>query len=192
MTNRIKFLIKKTLAFVGLYHPSLGIKISQDKKAELLLQYKRADIKTFVETGTHQGWMIDKIGGYFEKVYSIELDEYLFNSSQRRFHGRENIKLFKGDSSAEIKKVLADINEPVLFWLDAHKSGAITVANSPIISELGEIFAHKVKKHLILIDDARHFNRKTIRMIKKTAKSYNYTFHIEDGIFRLTPKTWLP
>lgn len=184
---QIKHLIKKILAAVGLYHPSLGIKINPEEKASILLQHQTPNIKIFVETGTEEGWMIEKMSGYFEKIYSIELDISLYNQVRERFKGQGNIKLLRGDSAVEIERVLEELKEPALFWLDAHAGGAITTANAPIISELEAIFAHSVKGHLILIDDARHFDRKTIRVIKKMALSHRYTFCIEDGIFRLIP-----
>ena len=181
----MKRFIKKLLARVGLLHPALGIKINPEQKAAIILEHKTPYLKIFAETGTHEGWMINRVGNRFEKVYSIELDEGLYRRALKRFQGRGHIQLLHGDSALEIKKVLAEINEPALFWLDAHGSGAIAAANAPIINELEEIFAHSVKGHCILIDDARHFDRKTIRMINRMTKSHNYTFAIEHGIFRL-------
>ena len=181
----MKHYIKKIFAWIGFLHPSLGIKISQEAKAVIVLEYKTPRLKTFIETGTHEGWMIDRVGDQFEKVYSIELDETLYQRARERFQKKGHIKLLHGDSAMKIKEVLAELNEPTLFWLDAHGSGAITAANAPILDELEAIFAHPVREHLILIDDARHFDRKTIKMIKKMAKFHGYTFHIEDGIFRL-------
>lgn len=185
---KIKKLIKKILARVGLLHPALGIKISPEAKSAILLKAKTLDIKIFVETGTEHGWMIEKIGHKFEQVYSIEQDDQLFAQAQKLFQDKPQIKLLHGDSAIEIKKVLGELHRPALFWLDAHASGDITAVNAPIIKELEAIFTHSIKGHVILIDDARHFSRKTIRMIKKIAKAYYYTFKIEDGIFRLIPK----
>ncbi len=181
----MKRFIKKLLARVGFLHPALGIKISPERKAAIILEHKTPYLKIFAETGTHEGWMIDRVEDRFEKVYSIELDEGLYRRALKRFQGRGHIQLLHGDSAFEIKKVLTEINEPALFWLDAHGSGAITATSTPILNELKAIFTHSVKGHSILIDDARHFDRKTIRMVNKMAKSHNYTFAIEDGIFIL-------
>lgn len=183
--NQPKLYIKKILAAVGLYHPSLGIKISQERKAEIILEHKTPHLKTFVETGTNKGWMIERMLNRFERIYSVEFDDKLFNQAIAKFKGRSNLMLLKGDSAIEIKKIMEQIREPALFWLDAHGSGEISAENSPIIGEINAIFSHFVKNHVVIIDDARHFDRKTIQMIKKLAKLSNYTFAIESGIFRL-------
>lgn len=185
---QIKNLTKKILARIGVIHPSLGIKISQEQKAAILLAAKIPKVKIFVETGTHEGWMIEKISGKFEQVYSIELNDRLFNLAEKRFQGRQNIRLLHGDSALLINNVLSELHNSALFWLDAHGSGAITASNAPIVNELEAIFAHPTKDHLIFIDDARHFDRKTIRKIKTLTESNDYIFRIEDGIFKLTPK----
>lgn len=183
--TKLKYFIKKILAAVDLFHPSLGIKISPEAKAIIILEYKTPEIKVFVETGTYKGWMIDKMKNYFETIYSIELDTSLYDQALKRFGGRDKIELLHGDSAVEIKKILEKLDEPALFWLDAHGSGAITSDNAPIIYELKAIFAHPVRNHVVLIDDARHFDLSTITLIKKLAKINHYKFIIKDGIFRL-------
>lgn len=185
MLIQIKFLIKKLLASIGLFHPSLGIKISPEAKATIILEHKTPKLRVFVETGTHKGWMIEKMIDHFEKIYSIELDPSLYNQALERFKGQNKIELLYGNSAMEIKKILAKLDEPALFWLDAHDSGAITSSNAPIVDELKAIFTHPIKNHFILIDDARHFDLSTISLIKKLTKANGYKFVIKDGIFRL-------
>lgn len=181
----LKKLIKKGLAAVGLVHPSLGIKISQDEKARIILEHKTPALKTFVETGTSQAWMVERMKDVFEKIYSIELDDSLYAKARAMFAENEKIVLLHGDSAEEIKKVLAEVREPALFWLDAHPEGPINASNSPFIAELEAVFSHPIKSHTILIDDARHFDRKSISKVKKLARAHGYRFKLENGIFRL-------
>lgn len=185
MLEQIKNRIKRLLAAVNLQHPSLGVKISQDEKASIILGHTIQGFGTFVETGTKEGWMIEMVANRFEKIYSIELDESLYQRAREHFKNEKHIKLLHGDSAIEIRKILSEINEPTLFWLDAHNSGMITAGNSPIIRELEAIFTHPIKNHTVLIDDARHFDLKTISEMRKMSKMNNYTFAIENGIFRL-------
>ncbi|PIN92969.1 hypothetical protein COU54_04810 [Candidatus Pacearchaeota archaeon CG10_big_fil_rev_8_21_14_0_10_31_24] len=188
ITGILKYHVKRFLVLVHLQHPSLGIKIDAKEKVSTLLQHKTKDIKIFVETGTSEGDTIADLANHFQKIYSIELNHNLYTKAVGRFSSRTNIELLEGDSSIEIKKVLLGLKEPALFWLDAHAPGTITPSNSPIIGELESIFALMVKGGVILIDDARHFDRKTIRKIKKIAKTNDYNFVIENGIFRLNEK----
>jgi hypothetical protein len=183
--TRLKYLIKKILASLGLYHPSLKIKISSERKGAIILEHQKPGVRVFVETGTYRGDMIDRVGNRFEKIYSIELDEDLYDKAKQRFENRKNINLLQGDSAVEIKKILELLKEPALFWLDAHAPGKITAQNSPTIGELASILSHSVKDHTILIDDARMFDRKTIRLVKNMAKNNGYKFAIKNGIFML-------
>ncbi len=79
------------------------------------------------------------------------------------------------------------IQKPALFWLDAHECQIrLNSQNTPIMQELGSIFQHKIKNHIILIDDARLFDLPTIRKIKKMARRSGYSTEIRDGLFRIT------
>ena len=52
------------------------------------------------------------------------------------------------------------VDEPALFWLDAHYAGPLTargMLDSPIVQELDAIRAHPVAGHVVLIDDMRYF-----------------------------------
>ena len=60
-------------------------------------------------------------------------------------------------------KILSNIKQPCLFWLDAHYSGGITTKSeleTPIMQELHHIFNNsRINKiqHVILIDDSNLF-----------------------------------
>ena len=72
-----------------------------------------------------------------------------------------HIRVHHGDSEVALPRILDELNEPCLFWLDAHYSGGFTGKGrleTPIINELNAIFEHHIKTHVVLIDDARCFN----------------------------------
>lgn len=178
--------LKRILASVGLYHPSLGIKISSKAKTAMILKYKTPALDTLVETGTQFGITIDLIGSEFEKVFSIELDETHYKHACERYAGNERIVLLHGDSAVEIQTVLSQIMKPAMFWLDAHPTGEITPENSPVMKELEAIFTHNIKKHVILVDDARKFDVRIIARIKELARTHGYSCKIEEGLFIIT------
>jgi len=130
-------------------------------KVDTIRKYaKRFKFKVFVETGTCYGDTINEVKHLFTKVFSVELDRKLYEKSKKRFKDYPNIELFNGDSSDILPKILPQIKEPILFWLDAHYSGGVTrrgKKESPIIEELEAIFNYYREKSVILVDDARCF-----------------------------------
>lgn len=96
----------------------------------------------------------------FDRLYSIELSNELYERAKKRLSRYKQVTLLHGDSGKVLPALLPSLNEPALFWLDAHYSGGITARadlDSPISAELDAVFNHPIKSHVILIDDARHF-----------------------------------
>lgn len=117
--------------------------------------------EVFVETGTLFGDMTYAQRNRFRRLYSIELDDTLFERATRRFKGHPHIRILHGDSGQKITEVLRELDGPCLFWLDAHYSGGITAHGeemTPIYDEIRHILGHPIKRHVIVIDDARLFN----------------------------------
>ena len=115
----------------------------------------------FVETGTLFGDMTYAQRHSFRQLFSIELDDYLFERATRRFKPYSHIRILHGDSGQKIAEVLQKLEKPCLFWLDAHYSGGITAHGmemTPIFDEIRHILNHPVRNHVIVIDDARLFN----------------------------------
>ena len=122
---------------------------------------RRFGLRVFVETGTFAGEMINAVLGRFDRIFSIELDDQWYAKAVGRFAARRDVTLLHGDSSTRLREVLAGLQEPALFWLDAHYSGPVTARgplDSPIVQELDAIAAHPVRGHVVLIDDMRDFN----------------------------------
>ena len=119
-------------------------------------------LRVFVETGTLHGETIEALENCFLEIYSIELDDSLFRNAQSKFKNSKTIRLRKGDSAEQLPKVLCEIRQPALFWLDAHYSGVGTARgqqDTPILIELSALACHSLHhKHVIVIDDARDFN----------------------------------
>jgi len=122
---------------------------------------KRNSIKVFVETGTYKGYMIDPLKYIVEKIYSIEIDNFLADKAQSRFKKNRNITIINGDSAAEIPDIVKKLEKPALFWLDAHFSGGITGKgdeDSPLKKELKFIKDNAPAGSIIAIDDIADCN----------------------------------
>lgn len=114
--------------------------------------------RVFVETGTFSGDGIQKaLDAGFEIVYSIDIDEQFVKHAQNRFVSSSSVFVYQKDSSFQLSDLLEEIQEPVVFWLDAHNGfpdpNAVGVENTPLIRELDQIKNHHIKTHTILIDD---------------------------------------
>ncbi len=151
-------------------------------------------LKVFIESGTYLGDMVHAVTDVFQKIYSVELGNKLYESAKARFSKYSHILILHGDSAKVIPKILEQIQEPCLFWLDGHYSAGITVkgdTETPIVQELEYIFAHPVKDHVILIDDARCFIGKndytTIEELQSFVRSQKPDLKIEinDDIIRI-------
>jgi hypothetical protein len=118
-------------------------------------------LRTFVETGTYLGTMVNAVKHTFSTIYSIELDRTLASHAARRFVRHPHIRIIQGNSSVRLAELLATIEEPALFWLDAHFSGGVTAsggADEPIMREVQSIGRHPLAtRHVVLVDDARSF-----------------------------------
>lgn len=150
-------------------------------------------VNIFVETGTYLGEMIDAVKYSFKKIYSIELSAELSKSAVKKFFWHKHIEIFEGDSSGVLPKILHDINEPCLFWLDAHYSEGITDKGdkeTPILGELKRIFNHPINNHIFLIDDARCFKGQSDYPALEELKELiinrypDFVFTVKDDIIR--------
>ena len=152
-------------------------------------------LQRFIETGTFMGTTIDEVARGGIHGESIELNVRYLERAKEVFRNRRVIKLHYGDSGVVLPELIAEIDEPCLFWLDGHYSGgdtAIGSAASPISSELDAILAHKHKGHVVLIDDARDFVGKDGYphldcLLSKFRSHPHYRASVSADIIRITP-----
>lgn len=147
--------------------------------------------RIFIETGTAggDGVFMALVAGFGE-VYSTELMEDLHKTSKSRLKDQKNVHLYLGDSATSLKKILPLIQEPCLFWLDAHFAGEYQ-ENCPILRELEAIASSPIKNHTILVDDVRCFGTHyydyiTIEQVKESIYRINPNYEItfEDGYIK--------
>jgi len=127
---------------------------------ELVLRLKRAfSIDTFIETGTFKGHTSSWAAAHFPCVISIEAGQKLYQEAMEQYAHHKNIEFICGDGPAELAKIVPQLHEPAVFWLDSHWCGEDSCKldiECPLIQEL-EALARSKTPHFILIDDARYF-----------------------------------
>jgi hypothetical protein len=130
---------------------------------DLTLKLKTAfNLHTLIETGTYRKAGTAKWAAeHFGHIYTIEGHEPFYHEALGRLAGRDNVTALLGDSREILPRVLAEVDEPALIWLDAHWLGDSdisrgTTGECPLREELRAIVARGIQ-HFILIDDARYF-----------------------------------
>lgn len=151
---------------------------------------------TLVETGTFRGDMLLAMLNDFRTLYSIELHPGLYTRAQSLFQNQPRVRLLQGDSGERIRDVLKDLNEPAVFWLDGHFSAGNTAKadlNTPVMAELDQVLKHRIRNHVVLIDDARLFTGEndypTLDFVKaQLARVGNFSVTVEDDVIAITRK----
>lgn len=159
---------------------------------------RRFSIHVLVETGTYCGDMVKATRNKFEKIFSVELDKTYYEQAKRKFAKFAHILIIQGDSGEILPRILGEISQPCLFWLDAHYSGGNTAKGdieTPIMRELQLIFDHAHGEQVILIDDAREFVGKndypTLEKLRTFVlkRHHDWVFEVENDIIRTHKKT---
>lgn len=131
-------------------------------KAEIVRGHVRTSgARVFIETGTYLGTTVQHVARLGVECHTIEIDEALHRRATRALARHTNIDVILGNSAEELPRLLKELAEPAVFWLDGHFSGGVTGRGdlySPIRTELMAILDHRVKRHVVLIDDARLFD----------------------------------
>ena len=164
-----------------------------EKREEIKKWQAITGYKLFVETGTFLGDTTLAMSTVFERCWTVEIDRTLYERAVGRFRDRPNITALHGDSDALIAPILQEIDAPAIFWLDAHYSKLNTgrgKTDTPIQQELSQIFAHPIKNHVILIDDARDFlgvnGYPTIKRLNRFVRANSsYRMRLSNDILRL-------
>lgn len=149
--------------------------------------------RILVETGTYRGDMVEAQRNRFKKIFSIELGVDLFHKAQKRFRNHPNVEIVQGDSGKVLSKIMKEVQEPAIFWLDGHYSAGVTAKGDkdcPIFEEVDAIFNSTPHNHILLIDDARCFVGKddypTIDHLTEYIRQRNdrYQVEVKDDIIR--------
>lgn len=167
----------------------------------LLAKYKHGSI--LIETGTYMGDGVRAaIDAGFDEVWSIELDDFLFEDARKTFSNDGRVHIVHGDSAVQLGKILDSFppGTDVTLWLDAHASGPLKYdRGTPLLDEVHAVSVSGCRA-AILIDDCRLLGSAEWRRVGKDhlekalkALPYEHTIQYEDGhvlndIMVITPK----
>ena len=134
---------------------------SWSKYRQLKAVGKRTNADCFVETGTFLGNTSMRCSRAFKQVFTIELDEKLFQQAKDYLSSRDNVVCIQGDATVELPLVLQrpECNNAVIF-LDGHFSSGKTAHGDvpePACELLASLAEFKSKINGIVVDDFRLF-----------------------------------
>jgi predicted O-methyltransferase YrrM len=153
-------------------------------------------LRTWVETGTYLGFMIEELRRDFDRIISIELDPELCRIARKRFARWEHIEVVEGDSGIKLGEVCSKLNKPAIFWLDGHYQpniGTMAEGETPVLHELNTLFRHWHPGTVVLIDDARLFGQRSdypdLSAVIAQAQSFSprLDVSVRDDIIRIAP-----
>ena len=165
-------------------------------KQRAVLEYaQRYGLRILVETGTYYGEMVDAMRKRFDAIYSVEYDHALAVRAQQKFARWPHIHILEGDSQKKIPELLAILDQPALFWLDAGYYGwaGLQGDKERLTVELESILRHRIQQHVILMDDARGLNglngAPTVEQLKQriAAEFPGRTVEVKHDILRIVP-----
>lgn len=150
--------------------------------------------RIFIETGSYCGDGIQlALDAGFEQIHSIEISERHYIACCCRFETDSRVKVHHGDSGTMLAEVMAQINEPVMLWLDGHWSGGDTggsaMHETPLMEELDALLPHPIKTHTILVDDVLAWKKEKpgvgfgMQELFEKIRRINegYRFHMDTG-----------
>lgn len=141
--------------------------------------------RIFVETGSYRGDAIQlALDTGFDEIYSMDIWPGSKEFCQDRFDlhrdrmgkiGERIQGLVTANSATHLRHMLRFVNQPAVFWLDAHAQhieGEPEMADPfPLLKELAQIAAHAremrehigdAAAHVIIIDDMLHLTHPAI------------------------------
>lgn len=178
--------------------------LEPEDRRELIREFgKTFKLNVLVETGTNEGKTPLALMDAFDTIYTIELYEPLWRNAFELFTDHNVVRCLLGDSTDILPDILAELDQPALFWLDGHYSGPGTghgVKSSPICEEL-TLILEDANDHVVLVDDARIFDGgpehelyphyleyPALGWVEQFADDHGYDYWLEDDIMRITPR----
>jgi hypothetical protein len=136
---------------------------SRSKRRFLLRLFEERGHHCLVESGTFLGDTVAFFVPHARRIVSVEIDDDLWRRAAERFREHPHVEILHGDAEAEIPRIVGELDEPALVWLDGHYSGAGTGrgnSDEPAVEVIEALGAAGVPAgSTLVVDDLRLFGR---------------------------------
>jgi len=142
----------------------IGPPADRAKRRHVLELFRARGHKVFVEAGTYLGGTVAFMVPHAERIISVEIEPRLYEAARERFARVANVELHLGDAAELIPKLVADLREAPLVWLDGHFTGGVNTDQpeevEPSPRTLAALGALNLPRGItIVVDDLRLFGR---------------------------------
>lgn len=142
----------------------------------------------FVESGTSYGSTLKEAKNIFDQVYSIELDQALYERALNIYAHDTRVHLLHGDSGQVMPNILASLHgRKIMFWLDGHYAGDTTkraANNTPLMDELRAIKESGITDSVIIIDDICCCQQH-VKNVPEVAQGYPTLHAVKEAILKI-------
>ena len=132
------------------------------KQRTVIGYQRRYRLRTFVETGTYTGEMVQAMNGHVEPDHLHRGRAVAPRAGCRRVSPASGtFDCCRATAPTLLPAVLATLDGPALFWLDGHYMGGESgrgTEDTPVMAEMAALLGHTMRGHVVLIDDARLFD----------------------------------
>jgi hypothetical protein len=118
--------------------------------------------RIFVETGTWKGQTTQLVAEMeeFDKVFTVELAKDLYQEVSAQLKDNDKIECIYGNAKEVVAILAEEIQEPVMWYLDAHHiDGTDTPREMSIFEEFAGIKLRKLPD-IVIVDDVHMFGRR--------------------------------
>ena len=132
------------------------------KRRSILAELHSCNLRVVIETGTFLGDTTHFLASRGNAVVTVEVEPKLAALARVRFDGVANVRVIEGDSERLMADLIADLDQPALFYLDGHYSGSGTGEGqheTPVVKEVEAILRDAPSGSFVIIDDARCFGQ---------------------------------
>lgn len=130
------------------------------KRRHLRALFRERGHHTLVESGTYRGDTTAYFLPYAQRVLTVEVDGRLAERARQRFADTPKVQVVEGDALVEIPRIVGELREPALVWLDGHYSGGETGQGAevePALAIIKRLGGSAPAGTTIVVDDIRLF-----------------------------------